>query len=210
MIEIPNIQPNSNNYQNKKKKEEEDHRVRSVVGNNPAKKMKTSSLQKFAKAFVPEDAKSMKEYVIDEAPGLIQGLLRLMFQNLLDTYLPDKGLYSGPGRSARTGNTTFRYDAIRTTSSSGSAPIRQRNTYSVYEYENVIFPTMQEAKEALDELYECLSKYEKVRVFDLYEAASLATRSTDRDYGWVDLRGVDVYPCADGWYINLPRAIQLT
>ena len=109
MAEIPNIRPNSNKYQLEQKKTEEEHRY-DKIAKGPVKKKQTSAFQKFAKGFIPEDAKSIKEYVADEAPGLVQSFLRRLLQNLLDTYLPENGKYSrGGGRSIFGTNSNVRY-----------------------------------------------------------------------------------------------------
>lgn len=205
MAEIPNITPNSKKYREKK---DEEHRVKKVT-KGTTKKNQESSLQKFTKAFIPEDAKSVKDYVVEEAPGFIMSFLRRLFQNLLDTYLPENGRYSGGGRSYRSGtNSAFRYDTIRAGSSTGA--VKSRNTNTVYEYENVTFEIYEDAQDVLDGLYDCLERYEKVRVFDLYDLAGVATNATDRNYGWTDLRGSRIVSVREGWVIDLPRAIPLT
>lgn len=208
MAEIPNIKPNSSRYR-EQKNAENDHRFEKVVKGN-AKKKQVSALQKFAKGFIPEDAKSIKDYVADEAPGFIMGFLRWILQKLLDTYLPDKGgYYRGNPRTSLGTNTTVRYDAIRGTGNSSLTGVRQRNTNAVYEYENVIFDDYRDADEVLNLLYDCLARYEKVRVFDLYDLAGIAPKATDRNYGWTDLQGVNVVPTSDGFVIDLPRAVPL-
>lgn len=209
MTEIPNIKPNSNRYR-EQKSSEEGHRVDKVVKGS-VKKNQTTALQKFTKAFVPEDAKSIKEYVADEAPGLIQSFLRRLFQNVLDTYLPENGRsYRNSSSGYFPGsNSAFRYDAIRGGNTSNYG-IRSRNVNTVYEYENICFDEYGDAQDVLDGLYDCLGRYEKVRVFDLYDLAGVATNSTDRNYGWTDLRGTRIISTRDGWMIDLPRAIPLT
>lgn len=208
MAEIPNIKPNSNRYR-EQKKEENTHLEKVVKGK--ASKKQTSALQKFAKGLIPEDAKSIKEYVADEAPGLIQSFLRRLFQNVLDTYLPDiGGYYRGSSQGSNRGsNTTFRYDSIRAGNATTSG-VRSRYTNTVYEYENVVFEDYSDAKDVLDNMYECLSRFEKVTAFDVYDLAGVATNATDRNYGWTDLRGVRIMPVNEGWIIDLPRAIPLT
>lgn len=207
MAEIPNIKPNSNKY---REQNESDHHRLEKVTKGTVKKKQSSTLQKFTKAFIPEDAKSIKDYVIEESPGLIMSFLRRLFQNILDTYLPENGKYSG-GRSVfGSRNSNIRYDTIRVGNSSESRGIKSRSTNTVYEYENVTFEIYDDAEEVLDRLYDCLERYEKVRVFDLYDLAGVATNATDRNYGWTDLRGTKIVSTKEGWIIDLPRAIPLT
>jgi len=211
MAEIPNIKPNSNRYREQSQvPAEPEHRV-SKVTKGVVKKSQETGFKKFAKSFIPEDAKSIKDYVLEESPGLIQSFLRRLFQNILDTYLPDNGRYFSSGRGGSRGtNTSFRYDnVIRAGGSLGGAAVKSRNVNTVYEYENVTFEDYADADFVLTCLYECLSKYEKVRVFDLYDLAGVKTNSTDRDYGWVDLNGTKIVPTKEGWVIDLPRAISL-
>lgn len=209
MAELPNFKPNSNKYREKNSTNPEvEHRV-SKVAKGVTKKSQASSFQKFAKAFLPEDAKSIKDYVIEETPGFIMGFLRRLLQNILDTYLPENGRYSSRGSSVfRSGGSGIRYDTIRTGASTGGG-VKSRRTNTVYEYENVVFEDYADAEEVLDHLYDCLEQYEKVRVFDLYDLAGVAAKSTDRDYGWTDLRGTHIISVKEGWVIELPRAIPL-
>lgn len=205
MEEIPNIKPNSNKYRENAKKE--DYRLEKVV-KGAVKKSQPSSLQKFTKAFIPEDSQSIKDYIIEESPGLIKSFLRRLFQSLLDSYLPENGKYASTRSGFGGRNSNTRYDTIRVGGSSGTA-IKSRSTNTVYEYENVTFEIYDDAEFVLDQLYDTLSRYEKVRVFDLYDLAGVAPKATDRNYGWTDLSNVRIVPTKEGWIIDLPRAIQL-
>ena len=205
MEEIPNIKPNSNKYRENSKKE--DYKLEKVAKGG-VKKTQPSSLQKFTKAFIPEDSKSIKDYIIEESPGLIKSFLRRLFQSLLDSYLPENVKYMSTRSGFGSRNSNTPYNTIRVGSSSGGG-IKPRNTNAVYEYENITFEIFDDAVEVLDQMYECLARYEKVRVFDLYELAGVAPKATDRNYGWSDLSGVKIIPTAEGWIIDLPRAIQL-
>ena len=207
MTEIPNIKPNSNKYRDQQTKEDE-HRVGKVV-HGTAKKKKTSGVSKFVQAFIPEDAKSIKDYIVEETPGLIQSLLRRLLQNLLDSYLPENGkYYRNTGRGGLGSNSSIRYDTIKGGNASPLG-VRSRNTNTVYEYENVVFESYGDAQDVLDGLYDCLQRYEKVRVFDLYDLAEIPTNATDRNYGWTDLHGSKIISVKEGWMIDLPRAIPL-
>ena len=207
MAEIPNINPNSNKYREKSKKE--DYRLEKIT-KGTVKKSQSSSLQKFTKAFIPEDSKSIKDYIIEESPNLIKSFLRRLFQNLLDSYLPENGRYGPSNKSIfGTRNSGTRYDAIRVGGSAGTG-IKTRNVNTVYEYENVTFQIYEDAQDVLDNLYDCLERYEKVRVFDLYDLAGVSANAVDRNYGWTDLMGTRIISTKDGWVIDLPRAIPLT
>ena len=208
MAEIPNIKPA--NKSKDRNAVEEERRVEKVT-KGTAKKKQSTALQKFAKGFIPEDSKSIKEYVVEEAPGFILSFLRRLFQNLLDTYLPENGKYRDTTRrgSIFGSNSSVRYDKIQGSSASSGAGVRARSTNTVYEYENLTFEDYADAQEVLDGLYDCLDRYEKVRVLDLYDLAGVCTTATDRNYGWTDLRGVRIISTKEGWVIDLPRAIPL-
>ena len=206
MIEIPDVKPNSNKYREQEKKESNEHKIAKVT-KGAVKKNQSSSIRKFTKAFIPEDAKSIKEYVIEETPGLIQSFLRRLIQNILDAYLPENGKYSGPSGGLRRSNSRTRYDSI--SSGSGSSILKSRTTNSVYEYDEITFEFYEDAQNTLDGMYEWRSRCEKVSVFDLYDLAGYPTKATDRNYGWTDLRGAKIISVKEGWVIDLPRAIPL-
>lgn len=62
----------------------------------------------------------------------------------------------------------------------------------------------EEADIILDAMFNLLSTYEVVSVHDLHELAGLPTSHVDQKWGWTDLKGVDVRPSRDGFYIDLP------
>lgn len=207
MMEIPNIKPNSNKYREQNKKEDE-HRLTKVT-KGKVKKNQSSMIRQFTKAFIPEDAKSIKEYVIEETPGLIQSFLRRLFQNILDAYLPENSRYSSYGGGLRARNSRTPYNSISSGSSSSSGMTKSRITNSVYEYDEITFEFLEDAENTLNGMYEWLSRCEKVTVFDLYDLAGYPAKATDRNYGWTDLSGVRIIPIKEGWVIDLPKAIPL-
>lgn len=206
MVEIPDIKPNSNRYREHEKKENSEHKITKVTKGN-VRKNQSSTIRKLTKAFMPEDAKSIKEYVIEETPGLIQSFLRRLIQNILDTYLPENGKYSGFSGGLRARNGRTPYNSI--SSGSNSNVLKSRTTNSVYEYDEITFEFYEDAQNTLDGMYEWLSRCEKVSVFDLYDLAGYPTKATDRNYGWTDLRGAKIIAVKEGWVIDLPRAIPL-
>ncbi len=206
MTEIPNVKPNSNRYREKEKSKDE-HRV-SKVTKGAVKKKEATTLQKFAKSFLPEDAKSMKDYVAEETPGLIKWILRKLAMHFLDIYFPESGQYYRGPDGRRSSTTAFRYDTIRGGNSSVLG-VRERNTNQVYEYQNIYFDEYGDAEDVLDGLYDCIQRYERASVFDMYDLSGVSANATDRNYGWTDLRGTKIVATRDGYTLTLPRALPL-
>lgn len=74
-----------------------------------------------------------------------------------------------------------------------------------YKFKNVTFDCLEDARHALNELYDRLMIRGRVSVIDLYDLADVPFSISDRDYGWTDLEGVDVVSNGEGWIIDLKQ-----
>lgn len=200
-MDLPNIKPNSIASKKGEEKKPEEKRVERVTSGN-VKKKETSDMQKFVKGFLPDDATSVKDYIISESPSLIKKFFRELIQGTLDAFLPDTGRRkSGSSGSSRVA--TVSYNSF----SSLNAPARARLNNSVYDYDNLVFESYTEAQDVLDAMYDCLARYNFVRVLDLYDLAGVPSVHTDGNYGWYDLRGSKIVSIKEGWMISLPQAV---
>lgn len=77
---------------------------------------------------------------------------------------------------------------------------------SVYEYEDVIIDTKEEAEDVLAEMDRYIATYRTVTVGYFYELVRIEPNSTDYKYGWHDIRDAYVYRHKDGYSINFPKA----
>lgn len=190
---------------NKPKSEEQKTSGKKVekVVKGSAKTKKKSELRKIADAFIQEDARTVKNYILDKV--LIPAVKKTfsdIVTNSLDMFLWGKG---GDRRSRSTSERiSYRryYDEpVRTRESER----RQRS----YEYDEIILDSREEAEEVLARMEELLVDYKMVSVADFYDLVGITGKTTDNHYGWTDLTKADVIRDRDGYLIKLPRAVAL-
>lgn len=82
------------------------------------------------------------------------------------------------------------YSQPQTKPSNGTPPRSlSRQARARHDYGDVIIPTMDEANEVLDRMYDIVSQYGVVRVSDLFGLTDIRAEHTDEKWGWTDLRG---------------------
>lgn len=75
-----------------------------------------------------------------------------------------------------------------------------------HDFDEIVFPTMTEAKEALSQLYDLLERFDEVTVADLYQSAGISSTPVDLKWGWDNLFGSRVVRTRGGGYLlDLPR-----
>lgn len=74
-------------------------------------------------------------------------------------------------------------------------------------YQDVVFPTAEQAERCLASMFDLVSRYHVVTVADLYEAAQLPTQISDKNFGWTDLTGSRISRVKEGFLLELPRPV---
>lgn len=101
--------------------------------------------------------------------------------------------YSG-GRAATNANGTTRYSGIQTP-----------------DYQRKYFTKRKDAELVIDLLNSTIQEYGAATIGDLYDLLGITDVSfTYQKYGWYDLGGAGVRCTANGYLIDLPRAVALT
>lgn len=73
------------------------------------------------------------------------------------------------------------------------------------EYQDIAFPSQQQAEHLLANMYDLLNRYRVVSVGDLYEMAGIPTLTSHSNYGWSDLSGARISKTREGFLLELPR-----
>lgn len=81
----------------------------------------------------------------------------------------------------------------------------------VYDYEDILFETRDDAEMVLLRMEEVLDRFPNVSVADLFDLAGITCNYTDHKYGWAkgELRGSRVRPVRGGYVLDLPPAKSL-
>lgn len=76
--------------------------------------------------------------------------------------------------------------------------------------DDLVFETRKDAEDTLAAMLEIVEKYGCVSLADVYEIAKITSIPyAANKYGWTSLDCGEVIRCRDGYYIKLPRAIEL-
>lgn len=165
------------------------------------KKRKKSTLSKLSDIFIQEDVGDVKKYVVEEV--LIPGILEVTASTLNNAI---NMIFLGSTTPISTRSNISKY-TNPSKSRITTSPRSRRNTYSGYN--EVTGISKREAIDIMDELHQQLLDFDgmPVSVGDLYDAASIDTRSTDFDWGWESIDEFEIKPDMNegGYYIHTPR-----
>lgn len=195
------------NELNSNNNHKEQRREKVVTGNVTEKKK--SELQKFGDAFIAEDAKNVKSYLITDV------VLPALKDLLVDFFT--KGIrmavYGDGGRGGRDDGiraSRVSYSSISSPRSQNARrdrnPVRDSNMAN---YNQVYFDNRGDAEEVLDTMRDCIDQYQFVTVAAFYDFAGIESKHTDENYGWTNLASAKVIRARDGYKIDFPRAIPI-
>lgn len=170
--------------------------------------------QKFKDTFMPGDAKSVTEHVVQAV--ILPGIRDLLFNTLSDGI---ERMFFGESHRPRTptlpssayGRVNYPTTAYnRMSTSSATAPQAQRmlsrGARARHNFDDLVIPSRQEAEEVLDRMFDMLSKYGRVEVSVLYELTGIQSSHTDMKWGWTDLRGAKAVRLRNGGFLlDLPE-----
>lgn len=75
---------------------------------------------------------------------------------------------------------------------------------SRFDSDEIILPSREDAEEVKQSLFDVFDQYNAVTVSEFLELVGLPDEYTDRNYGWTNLRDVEVRRVRDGYVIDLP------
>lgn len=172
-----------------------------------AKTRKKGEMQKFADAFIAEDANNVKSYVLME---VIVPAVKKAISDIVVTGI-DMILYGEAGRSKRNRSTDkvsyrsyYNQDSDRVRAGSGST------RRSGIDYDDIVFDTRGDAESVLDAMRDIINQYGTVSVADLYDLARVPNDNfTMNRYGWTTLNGAQPVRVRDGYILKLPCVVPL-
>ncbi len=189
----------------KGRKEQAEKRVETPVA--VGKTRKKGDMQKFADAFISEDARNVKSYLLME---VIVPAVKKAISDMVTTGV-DMMLYGESGKRGKNSPATkvsYRnyYERDEGRVYAGSSNSR----YGRIDYDDIIFGSRGDAEAVLDAMADIINQFGMVSVADLYDLAKIPNDNfTLNRYGWVNLNGSSVVRVRDGHIIKLPRAISL-
>lgn len=200
--------PNSNKFKTEQKANSEEKQKMEKVISGTAKTKKKSELTKFTDVFVSEDARNVKDYLLNDIaiPSAKNTLYDLVTRGL-SFILFGRNAASGKATPASKINYGGFFKGDSRQSSFSSAPRERRGTL---DYDEIVFNTRGDAEVVLDTMDAAIEKYGHVSVLDLYDMVQLDAPYTADKYGWLDISSAKVVPARGGGYmLKLPRAVPL-
>lgn len=199
--------PNSNKFKAEQKAASVERKKVDKVITGTAKR-KPDPARKFTNLFAPGDMSSIKEYLImDVIVPATKKMISEIVRNGIDMLMY--------GESGRSKNYNGNSDKVSYRSYYGSNDSGRSNSYgsrtrSVFDYDNVVIPTRQEAEEVIRRMDEAIDVYQMVSVADFYDLCGITDNNyMNAKYGWTSVRTADVIRGRDGYVIKLPRAMPL-
>lgn len=188
---------------NSHKSKEESKKVEKVVTGTA--KTKKNDLRKLSDVFISEDAANVKSYIfMDVLVPAIKKAISDIITNGIDMIL-----YGESGRTKRSSNASrVSYREYYDRKDESYTPASR--THSGYGFKDVVLETRKDAEAVLTRLEEIVDEYGMVSVADLYELAGIEGHYTDNNYGWTNVRNVDIIRVYGGGYmLKMPKAIPI-
>lgn len=186
---------------------------------------------------IKEDANSIKNYLKKDifedviAPSLKRTAVDI-FRNVLDGFrstledgfiaLVDKDGRAGTSRTYsrpsyqdpyryRTATIEKRSPRVNRDRAADENRRSELTTKSSRGFQNIVFPTIEKAKEAFDTFIDTFEDAGYVSIMDLYEAAQTSSDNyMYTKYGWIDISNAKIVPVSGGYSIMLSRPIYLS
>ena len=125
----------------------------------------------------------MRDILIPNAVDLLSDMLHSFIDGMIFGDSASRTSYKGPKRRNKGSNIPF------SSISTGNANKRAQTPHGrrTFDFDQILLDSRGEAQLVLDEMYERIDAYGKVRVSDLYDAVGWDHDYTERKYGWYDL-----------------------
>lgn len=198
--------PNSHKYKADQKEAATERKKLDKVVTGTAKRKK-NEIRKITNIFAPGDMSSVTEYVImDVIVPATKKMISEIVRNGIDMILyGEAGRSNGRGPSNKVSYRDYYSSNDNTRNYNSSTRAR-----SVFDYDNIVIPSRQEAEEVISRMDEIIENYQTVSVADLYDLCGITDHNyMNAKYGWTNVRTAEAMRVRDGYVLKLPRALPL-
>jgi hypothetical protein len=114
-------------------------------------------------------------------------------------------LFSGPNMGH------VNYSGLSTSASKQPPPrTLSRRARARHSFDELVIPSLQEANDVIDRMYDILARYGQVTVANLYSLTGIESSHTDMKWGWTNLRGTRAVRLRQGGFLlDLPTPEEL-
>lgn len=197
----------SNSYKSKEagvvqKGNSADKNVKKIVTGN-VKLKKKSEVKKFSSLFVSEDVTNIKSYILLDV--IIPNVKRVISDVIINSV--EMALFGEV--SSRKKNSGSRGASYQRYYERDDRKERDTRAKRDYDYDDIVLDSRGDADDVLRTLDDYVDEYGSANVADLYELVGKTAPYTANKYGWTDLRNASVERTRDGYWLRLPKALQL-
>lgn len=189
---------------------EEEKEVVTPVGTTPAIPKKKTAKDKAKSLLFKEDLKSVARYIFHDilVPALKKTIVAMINNGTNMMVYGDQRGYDDKDRTYRGSRSSYQdyYDRDRDYDYRGRS---QRIVTPTYAYDEVIFASRGEAEEARRRMRDHIARKGAVSVAYMYALAGWSYDYTAEYYGWRNLDFAEIVPLSSGYYLKLPRAIEI-
>lgn len=168
--------------------------------------------QKFKQVFFGGDARGAAQYValaviVPAMKDMIADAGREAVDRMVYGESRRRGGYSGGGSSSYgsiAGNVN--YAGMNTKPKQDQPRSVPRTAMARNDFGEILIPSLQEANDVIDQMFEIISRYGRVSVAELYAMTDIRATHTDEKWGWTQLKGSRPERHRSGaWVLGLPR-----
>lgn len=159
----------------------------------------------FAEAFISEDARSIKSYIVtDIVIPAIKDMIVESIRSGVETLFYGR---SGMTRSTRSSGhrAPTSYSSYYERDQRSGRRLNESRPKNRHILDDIVLSDRQEASAILDTLSELIDQYGVATVMDLYDLAGVTGNYIDTEWGWNSLGSASIRRVRDGYLLDLPR-----
>jgi hypothetical protein len=210
---MQDYQGNSRNKNKEEKPKDQPPKVVEKVVVGEVIVQKRTLGRKFKDVVALADFRGVSRYIIYDVlvpafrnmmvDGATQGIERLVYG---ESSIRRRNYGPGPDRTHITYNSPINRGYRDVRGPRFAPPISALPRRSVYNQNDVIISSREEAEIVLERMGDIIDRYEVASVADLNDLLGVPTRYTDNKWGWIDLRDVPIRQIREGFLLDLPPA----
>ena len=186
-------------------------KIERVTSAEPVRRRRGLGRQ-FKETFIGGSARMAFEYMLtDVVIPAVQDTMLDALQGGLERLI--KGESRGPRRSmpssyanANAPHIAYNRVNVPIQSRSSSRMLSSRRSQTGHDFADLVIPSLVEAEQVIDQMYDILSRYEAVTVADLYAMTGVKSSHIDHKWGWTQLRGAKATRMRNGGFrLDLPE-----
>lgn len=199
------MEPTNKSYVYTKTENKEEKKTEKAI-TGKATIRKKNILNRLVDTFIAEDFSSVKEHVYrDVVVPRIKQTVADVCNNTINMLF----FGSSAPRNNWLGSSTntirysggINYSGISTSNATVSNDIPR--------FDEFMLDSRADAEHVLDDLRSIIDRFDRATINDLYDLVGMAGKSTYENYGWTSLKGAEVIPIGDKYYLRMPKPILL-